>query len=518
MRKILFLTIGAMLCAPPIVAQAQAASSDAQTGSAAETPDPVVIGLSDPSAQPAIQDASADIVGISDSGAGHEATPSGAGQAAAAESGADPQDSHADVAGLGEPQMNVSEGQTDTPEAKNDASSSSTLLPGVRFTLKQEVASPMNKFDLTNNRTSFRVEYEKYFLENFYVHLDAIKTVFWDRDHRSKGRGVNHFDESTIREAYLQFSKGNTSVKLGNQIMIWGESDAGAITDVIAPRNLSELFFISLEESRISQFMLTVDQFTRVGDWSFFYVPDSQYNEYPEPGTAYYIDPFEGFAVTRGIDTKKSEYGLRWKKTFGNSDIGVMAARLIDNDYALRQYGIDSDGRLLLTREAQRFDMVGFTFNYVTGALLFSGEVAKKSPRAFIDPSTLQIVNKNAVDTSFRMEYSLGNSGTHSVSLEAVNKHIQDWDARISPTPRDTNSLVFGWTNSFFNENLTANLLSVYNDTYTSLQHSLFLTYKVNGRVSLSLDAFHLSVKDLRNELFRFRNGNNAIFRVLYQF
>ncbi len=102
--------------------------------------------------------------------------------------------------------------------------------------------------------------------------------------------------ETSSKEAFLQASFADTSIKGGVQIMIWGESDGGAIADVISPRDYSELFFISLEESRIGQPMLIIDQFSAIGDWSLFYIHDPEFNEYPEKGTAYYYDPFDGQA------------------------------------------------------------------------------------------------------------------------------------------------------------------------------------------------------------------------------
>lgn len=404
-------------------------------------------------------------------------------------------------------------------EAPPDKSSGGSVLPGARFSLTHEFAARLKgAHEVSNNRTPFRVEYEKHFLDDYYLHFDVIETALWGNDHRARARGTGLFTESTVRDAYVQFSKANTSVKLGRQILIWGESDAGAITDVISPRDLSELFFISLEKSRISQFMLTVDQFSRFGDWGLFYIPRPKFNRLPEQGDVYFVDPFNGGAETRTRDRTMPEYGLRWKKTFGRSDFSVMAARLVDNDYALHQDGLTSGGKLLITREPQRFNMVGATFNLARDRFLISGEIAKKSPKAFIDPASLQVVNKDAVDTSLRVEYLLGNAGNHAVSLEAVNDHVLHWSNDIFPTAKNTNTLVLGWRNSFLNDTLSANWLTVYNGTHTSFMHSLFLTYKLNDRIALSLDAFNLNVKDRNNPLTPYRGQNNAVFRVTTRF
>lgn len=389
---------------------------------------------------------------------------------------------------------------------------------GTRVTLKHELSARLHDPQaLSNNRSSVRVEVEQHFLDNFYVHADVIGTAFWRRDHRARaGDRDGVFTESTIRDAYLQFSLGSTSIKAGRQMLIWGESDAGAITDVISPRNFTELFFISLEEARLSQFMVTLDQYSPVGDFSLFYTPSARFNRYPEPGTAYYLDPFGGAAQTRTDKHKLREYGVRWKKTFGNTDLALMAARLVDNDYAVRQEGVLADGRALLVNQAQRFGMLGMTVSHAIDGFLLSSEVARKSPRALLDPATLQPVLKDGIDTSLKVEYSLG--GNHAVSVEAVNRHVHNWTAALAPAPRNANSLVLSWSNTFFNDNLSANWLTVYNQTHTGYQHSLFMSYKVNNRFTLNLDAFYLGVKNRDNELYPYRGQNSAVLRALYQF
>ncbi len=426
-----------------------------------------------------------------------------------------------DLQGLGDgsPEIDMNAASAIPADDRSGAYADSALLKGARFTLRHEMAvRPKAPHDVANNRSSFRMEYEKHFFDTFRVHFDVAETEYWGHDHRAEARDVPAFSEYTVKDAFMQFSKGSTSVKLGRQVLIWGESDAGAITDVISPRNLSELFFISLEEARISQFMLTVDQFSPVGDWSLFYVPKARFNQYPEIGTAYFGDPFNGGVETRTDDARLKEYGLRWKRTFGNTDLSLMAASLIDNDYAVSGQGLASDGRLIVRNGTQRFRMIGGTFSHVADNLLFTGEVARKSPKAYLDGGTLQSREKDAVDTSLRVEYSIGNGGNHAVSLEAVNRHVLGWEPGILPTAKNTNSFVLGWRNSFLNDDLSANWLTVYNQTYTSFQHSLFLAYRWNAHINLTFDTFYLSVKDRRNDLSLYRGQSNAVFRANYVF
>lgn len=437
---------------------------------------------------------------------------------AAAENGAVPQPAPAPA--LLEPDLGQGLPLPDPADAADEPSQRrrTGLIPGARLSLTHELGGRWRDGrEVTSHRSSLRIEYEKHVADNFFVRLDAMETAHWSTDHRAESRGHSTLAESNVREAYVQFGTGQTSIKLGRQILIWGESDAGAITDVISPRNLTELVFISLEKARIGQFMLTVEQFTPVGDWQFFYVPRARYNRYPE-STDLYSFTSGNAAYTAEGSGRLHEYGMRWKKTFGRSDVSLLAASLLDNDRALRATGTLADGTPLFARRPQRLKMLGGTFNLASDEWLLTAEVARKSPLAYNDASYSLQLEKDLFETSLRAEYSLGNGGNHSVSLEAVNRRVLGWENTILPTPRNRNILVFGWRNAFRNETVNVDFLSVYDTTYTSFTHSLFTSYKVTDSVTLGLDIFYLNVKDSRNELYMFRGQNNAILRLTYQF
>ena len=395
----------------------------------------------------------------------------------------------------------------------------SFFLEPMRFTLKHEVCYKTEDPDgIKSNRSSFRLEYSKFFLNNFYLQFDSKITAFWSNDHRAEAEDKKVLFEHSYKEAFLQISIANTSIKGGVQTLIWGESDGGAITDVISPRNYSEPFFISLEESRIGQPMLTIDQFSPIGDWSLFFIPDPDFNEYPEKGTAYYFDPLDGLAEYQDetSDEEVFEYGLRWKKTFGKSDISVMAASLIDNDYAYRMDGITGTGKNILIKIKQRYTLAGITFNYAKGNFLFKGEIGKKSPKAFNNASS-QIVKKDVVDTALGMEYSPG-GGSYTLSLEAVNNHVVDWNDEIQSVPEDSNSLVIGWSKTFFNEDLSVNWMTSYSEPFTSYLHALTTSYNWNDNITLYFDAYYPDIKDERSGYWIYRDQKQVVFKIQYQF
>ncbi|NQZ10750.1 MAG: hypothetical protein HRT35_26660 [Algicola sp.] len=408
--------------------------------------------------------------------------------------------------------------ESQTLQQAQDAGFIEALLEPARFTVKHELS---NKYKspkgIVNNRSSLQFEYDKFFLNNFYLRFDGKLSAYWQDDHRAKGEGKSLLVKSNTREAFLQGSFGQTSIKIGRQTLIWGVSDGGAITDVISPRNLSEIFLVALEESRIGQNLINIDQFTDFGDFSAFYVPKAKFNDYARVGTAYYFDPFNGQALYQDDNSGKSddEYGLRWKRSFGKSDISLMAASLIDNNYALRQDGFIDDGRLLLTRTKQRYKMAGLTFNYVLGKYLFTGEIANKTNKAF-NNGAFDLLEKDQMDISIGVQYAFGNNDM--LSVEVINNHIAGHDAAIVGFEQDAHSLVFSWLGFFLFVDLSVNWMTVYSEPHTSYLHSIRTSYKYNDDVQLNFDAHYVDTKDPESGLYSYRDQAQVVFKVQYQF
>lgn len=399
-------------------------------------------------------------------------------------------------------------------EDKSDTSFfSSFFREPVRFTLKHEVSyKAEDPAGIINNRSSFRLEYSKFFLNYFYLQFDSKINAFWSNDHRSEAEDEKVLFEPSFREAFLQTSFGDTSIKAGVQILIWGESDGGAITDVISPRNYSELFSISLEESRIGQLMVTIDQFSPIGDWSLFFVPDPDFNEYPEKGTEYYFDPFNDSLEYRDEKPDKDpfEYGMRWKKTFGKSDISLMAASLIDNDYANRL-----DGYTII-KVKKRYALAGMTFNYAIGNFLFKGEAGYKAPKAFNNAS-FQIVEKDIVDSSLGLEYAPG-GGSLTLTLEAINNHVINWSDEILGVPKASNSVIIGASDKFLKDDLSINWMTIYCKPYTSYLHTLSISYLWNDNITFYFDAYYPDAYDDRSGYWIYRDQKQIVFKTQYQF
>lgn len=407
--------------------------------------------------------------------------------------------------------------------AASDTSFWASHISGpMRLEFKYEVAYKVTKPDrIMNNRLSFRVEYSKFLFNQITLQVDTRVFTFLKDDHRTRNTTFwinDHPNEAEVsfggrtRDAYLQTSFNKTSIRAGFQTLSWGESEFATVTDELSPLDYREPLSLNIDELRLSQLMLTVDQYSSFGKLSGFFIPYPRFNQHPKKGTGYYYDPFDG-SVGFQMDAKDEnlvEYGIRWKKTFGKSDVGIMAARLVNNEYTLRMDTVDT-----IAQSKLRYSVVGMTFNRAINNFLVKGEVAIKSPKAY-NTSSFQIVKKNALDASLGVDYFLNN--TFTISMEAVNYHIVDWDDEIQGAPEDNYMLLLVLSKQLMKNDLSINWVTMYNGPYTNFFNLLTTSYNWNDDITLYFDVLLPINNNVNSGFYRYRDQKQVGFRFQYQF
>ncbi|ELR72070.1 hypothetical protein C900_01935 [Fulvivirga imtechensis AK7] len=398
----------------------------------------------------------------------------------------------------------------------------SYIADPMRLEVKYEIAYKVAKPDrIMNNRTSFRVEYSKFLFNKVTLQVDARVFAFLKNDHRTRNTTVWLNDSPSeaeisfagrARDAYLQTSFNKTSIKVGYQTLSWGESEFATVTDEISPLDYREPLTLNIDELRLCQFMFTVDQYSSFGKWSTFFTPDPRFNQHPKKGTGYYYAPFgEGINYhIEGSDRNLFEYGVRWKKTFGKSDIGVMAARLVNNEYTMRMDTVET-----ITQRALPYFVSGITFNRAINNFLIKGEVAIKSPKAYNNAS-FQVVKKNALDASLGVDYSLTN--TFKLSMEAVNYHVIDWDEDILGVPENNYMLLFVMGKQLMKNDLSISWVTMYNGPYTSFFNLLTTSYNLNDQATVYFDVLVPISDEVKSGFYRYRDQKQVGLRFQYQF
>ncbi len=393
-----------------------------------------------------------------------------------------------------------------------------SLIDPAKFTLEYERSYKTAAPEKTvNNRSSARIEYDKFFARYFFIRLDGKLTVYHGNDHIAKADDSKSKSKTSLREAYLQTSFSDTSIKIGKQIIVWGEADGTAVTDVVSPRDGSELFFISLDESRIGQNMILVEQFTGIGDFSLFYTPESETDKAPETGSEYDLALFNSavYDVDERDSLHDSEYGFRWKKTFGKSDLAFMAANLIDNQARYKLTGVTADGRLGIEKSGQCYTMTGFAFNYASGNFIWKGEAAQKDKKAF-NTAQLGIVERKTVDSALGFEYML--AGGYTIGVTYINTYISQWDDSIASAKQNDGTLTLTWSDSYLNEDLDISVTLTRTTHYKDQLGSITVDYTFDDLTSMKIEAFGVDISDKESPYYAYRDQNRLSASIMLRF
>lgn len=234
--------------------------------------------------------------------------------------------------------------------------------------------------------------------------------------------------DAALGEAWLQGRLGTgVDIKAGRQIVVWGKSDAIRVTDVLNPLDGRLPGRTDIEDLRLPVTMTRLDFYA--GDWnlSTIAVHETRFNKTPVFGSDFYTapappppdsEPGEGFG--------EQEYAIALNGIFSGWDLSLYGA-WIYNDLPHLE---DTPGGPQL-RHA-RLGMGGIAANVALGSWLFKGEAAYFDGLEFYQVPDEKFAR---LDTLLGVEYS-GFTDT-TISFEAANRHLLDFDSRLEGAPDD---------------------------------------------------------------------------------
>jgi len=278
------------------------------------------------------------------------------------------------------------------------------------------------------------------------VHLDSDITLsenwkalisgraFYDFVYKINGRDKytdevldEYENEAEFGEVFLHGPLlTSLDLKMGRQIVVWGKSDNIRVVDILNPLDNSEPGLVDIEDLRLPVTMTKLDYY--FGKWNLtgIAVHEIRFNKNPVYGSEFYTfeTPLpEEEKPSSSLDN--TEYALALNGIFRGWDISFYGARFFDDQPHMEMV---SPGHL--ERRHNRLSMVGMAVNVALGNWLLKSEAAYlKGLEFFAVPSE----KKSRLDMLAGVEYS-GFTNT-TISLEAVNRHIKDFDSTMKAPP-----------------------------------------------------------------------------------
>lgn len=262
-------------------------------------------------------------------------------------------------------------------------------------------------------------------------------------------------NDAALGEAWVQGRLGaGADLRVGRQVVVWGKSDAIRITDVLNPLDLRSPGRTDIGDLRLPATMTKLDFYA--GDWNLGVIAlhELRFNRLPAFGSDFFGGPAplppdgapqEGFGAP--------EYALALNGIFTGWDLSFYGARIYDDRPHLE--ATPAGPRLMRSR----LDMAGIAANAAVGSWLFKGEAAWFDGLQF---SALPGQEFRRLDALVGVEYS--GIADLSISLEAANRHIPDFDPALAAAPdyalRNDFETALRVTQKFMNDRLQLSLMA----------------------------------------------------------
>lgn len=289
--------------------------------------------------------------------------------------------------------------------------------------------------------------------------------------------------ESEIRDLYLDGILTDwLRLKVGRQVIAWGESDGTQIVDLINPRDQRELGQVDIEDARMP---VTAGKISLLASpWALDLVAIHEIRPNRTGGAGSDFDPYaslrsQGLTIldeeVPDSNFEHTEWLMRLSAYLPGGDVSLVWADVYDDSAYL-----DADTQMVgmapvttLTPKHKRITFVGASGNVVSGSFIWKGEVGKTFNKAIMRNDLGQEITNFVMGASSsvsswtekdltKMMLGVDYTGITdlSITVEAVREEINGYQDNLLPD-RITESLSVRASYSTLNETLNYNGLVV---------------------------------------------------------
>ena len=387
------------------------------------------------------------------------------------------------------------------------------LFEDARFSLNHQLGYRFQAPEkIVSNRTSLRLEWNSDISENLLFQFDGKGILHYADDHLTKAHDPSqgYFVDFNMREFYFLGSFGKWAFKVGRQVVIWGESDA-SVLDVVSPQDFREIYFTSLEDSRIAQNLARITYFSPQSEWDLFINPDPQTNKYPQPETEYHVplpedDP--GYQILENSNVN-TEFGLRFKKYYESGDYAFFAASLNENQPSYSAASGTGNEKIELEKKYPPYQLLGVGGNMIFSNTMVKAELAYKFNQTFAAKTlTEPVYQKNTVETAWDFEYLIHQNAKWVVGLK--HQHILEWEENINEN-KNTTDIFLGGNHLFFHQTLELEYSLNHDPKNEDSVHRLTMLYRIMDDLKLEISTVHFYPSDSSSGILAHYRGKSRL-------
>lgn len=369
---------------------------------------------------------------------------------------------------------------------------------------------------LVNNHLFLRQEMEALVAETYFFKLDWKANIYPKTDHRAKARDKDIYLEADLREAYLQKGYDNFSIKLGDQINVWGKADTMAVTDVVSPRDASEFIFFKIEDARFGQWNVSSTLYRDNTSLFFFLTPLPATDKTPETGT-HYFRSLPGNKNICPVDDSPElgdmEAGMKLDHFFSKTEVSVMGGRFYANSPVYETQGNT------VHKIYPAYTMAGAALTHAIEGFLLKFELAFKkgfSLQGMDTNGSFLAVESNIMDGAAGVEYNANDA--YFMSLELSNRHIFSTRTALVQGRQDAASLYYTLTKNFWHDTLALEYNFYYHLHEKTHFHNFQATYDLTDAIEIQARYTLLNVTDSQSLMWTYKDEDRVSLEIRFAF
>ncbi len=248
-----------------------------------------------------------------------------------------------------------------------------------------------------------------------------------------------------LRELYMDFFFKRFDLRIGKQQVVWGKADGVFITDIVSPLDLREFLLPDFYEIRRGIIASKLNYYTGNSTIELIWVPVFTPNEWPQPGSIWYIEPafpvkpefnYSRSDITAGI--KNSEVFLKYASLGPKIDFELMGAYTWDDNpslFTIKEFdtlgGHPALNKLEIFPEYNRLVVGGGSFSTEIKGVILRGEGAYYYGKYFQTTDALadgSLTEKDYLHYLIGADFSIGDV---KLSSQVIQETILDYDDPI---------------------------------------------------------------------------------------
>ena len=413
--------------------------------------------------------------------------------------------------------------------------------------LKEELAYSHAKEDpyFSKVRSVLNLNFDYKHSEKTQVKL--IWNGFYDDAYRIEGRDEftdktleMYESESEIRDFYLNSTLSDWfQIKLGRQIIAWGQSDSFQVIDLVNPRDQRELAQTDIEDTRIPVAASKFSFFKSSWTLDMVWVHENRVNKTGQIGSDF--DPFINLR-TAGLVVEQddapenklenSEYFIRIFKAGEGYDFSFIVADMFDDDihFSAEIKNKNTVPYTQLTPEHQKVKVLGLAANILSGAWIWKTESSYTYKKALsrndlqqqiqkhmLNPAS-DIVTKNDKDV-IKLMIGIEYSGFDDLLLiyEVMDNYIKDHNSTLLNEERETTQS-FRFDYSMLNDQFSWQGFLHHLSDQNGMIMRTNISYDISDGWNIEAGVIDYMAEKEENTLYPYRNQDRIFSSVKVSF